>query len=265
MTDEELVAKIQAGDNSLQEQLWLQVKRWICKLANQFFTFNYDLCTALSLDLDDFIQEAYFAMLDTIRTYKQDGGSKFSTMLTQRVKNSFRDLTGLSYAYARSDKSNQTANAIRDAASLDAPSSKDADVDLTLAECLSDPLSAEALEQIENSDYYEQMHDNLEKALNELPPKQSACIRYHYYDKMTHQQIADLLHISRTYAEHSIHTGLSTLRRCANLQEYRTRQFDRVYKGGLNSWKYSGSSIQEQIVISLDEKERQLMAYLNDL
>ena len=109
------------------------------------------------------------------------------------------------------------------------------------------------------------MHDNLEKALNALPPKQSACIRYHYYDKLTHQQIADLLHISRTYAEHSIRDGLSTLRRCASLQEYRTRQFDRAYKGGLNSWKYSGSSIQEQIVISLDEKERQLMAYLDDL
>ena len=265
MTDEELVAKIQAGDDSLQEQLWLQVKRRICKLANQFFTFNYDLCTALSLDLDDFIQEAYFAMLDTIRTYKQDGGSKFSTVLTWRVKKSFQDLTGLRLSYGRSDKSNQAANAIRDAASLDAPSSKDADVDLTLAECLSDPLSAEALEQIENSDYYEQMHDNLEKALNALSPKQSACIRYHYYDKLTHQQIADLLHISRTYAEHSIRDGLSMLRRCASLQEYRTRQFDRAYKGGLNSWKYSGSSIQEQIVISLDEKERQLMTYLDDL
>ena len=265
MTDEELVAKIQAGDDSLQEQLWLQVRRWICKLANQFFTFNYDLCTALSLDLDDFIQEAYFAMLDTIRTYKQDGGSKFSTMLTRRVKNSFQDLTGLSLSYRRSDKSNRAANAIRDAASLDAPIGGDADSDRTLAECLSDPFSAEALKQIEDFDYYKQMHDNLEKALNALPPKQSTCIRYHYYDKLTYQEIADLLHISGTYVEHSIRTGLSTLRRCANLQEYRTRQFDRAYKGGLNSWKYSGSSIQEQIVISLDEKERQLMAYLNDL
>ena len=109
------------------------------------------------------------------------------------------------------------------------------------------------------------MHDNLEKALNALPPKQSACIRYHYYDRLTYQQIADLLHISGVYAAQSIRDGLSALRRCANLQEYRTRQFDRVYKGGLNSWKYSGSSIQEQIVISLDEKERQLMTYLDDL
>lgn len=92
MTNEELVAKIQAGDDSLQEQLWLQVKRWIYKLANQFFTFNYDLCTTLSLDLDDFIQEAYFAMLDAICIYKQDGGSKFSTVLTWRVKKVFKTL-----------------------------------------------------------------------------------------------------------------------------------------------------------------------------
>ena len=199
MTNEELVAKIQAGDDSLQEQLWLQVKSWIYRLANQFFTFNYGLCTALSLEVDDFIQVAYFAMLNAIRLYKPDGGSNFISVLTWHCKSQFQDLVGLRYTYARSAKANRSADAIRYAASLDAPVSGDADTGRTLAECLSDPLSADALEQIENSDYYEQMHNNLEKALNALPPKQSACLRYYYYDGLTHQQVAETLNVFRSY------------------------------------------------------------------
>lgn len=265
MTNEELVAKIQAGDDSLQEQLWLQVKSWIYRLAKQFFTFNYGLCTALSLEVDDFIQEAYFAMLDTIRTYKQDGGGAFCTLLTWHCKARFQDLAGLHYAYARSDKANRSADAIRDAVSLDAPIGDDTRADSALAGCISDPRSTEALECVENADYYEQRRKNLEKALSILPTKQSACLRYYYYDGLTHQQVAETLNVSRSYVASLIRTGLSTLRRCVNLQEYRTQQFDRAYKGGLNSWKNSGSSIQEQIVINLDERERQLIAYLNDL
>lgn len=265
MTNEELVAKIQDGDNSLQEQLWIQVEKWVSKLAHQFFVFHYDLCVTLSLDLDDFTQVGYFAMLDAIRAYKPDAGSKFNTILTWYVKNDFNTLAGLRGLYSKSKNSVKSIVAIRDTQSLDAPVSGDTDTDLTLADCLADPLSAKAMEQIENADYYEQLHTNLEKALNLLPIKQSACIRSYYYEGLTQQQIADALGVSETYVESCIRNGLAGLRRCSFLRAYRARQFNRAYKGGLNSWKQSGSSIQEQIVINLDEKERELMRYLEGL
>ena len=88
-------------------------------------------------------------------------------------------------------------------------------------------------------------------------------MRQFYLDNKTQQQIAEALGISQSYVRSMIQTGLLSMRTCTWLNEYRQRQYSRAYYGTESSFRHTGSSITEQIVINIDTQERQLKAYLS--
>lgn len=267
MTNEELASEIKAGDDSLQEELWLQIKDFIAWLAKKYYYKYSNACTALGLELEDFIQVGYFAMLGAVKTFAEDGGAKFTTHLHYYLTNQFSILLERHQQIA-SKETMAAKMRIKYATSLDAQL-KDEDRSktnsYTFLDTYPDPLAEQAFEEVENSDYLEQLRSDLSLALRILPKQQALCIRQYYLENSTQAYIAKTLNKSASYVQGLIRAGLLSLRRCSALSEYRQSQVERAYAGGMGGWKATGSSIQERIVMNIDEQEQRLKAFLQDM
>ncbi len=259
MTNEELSLKIKAGDKSLQGQLWEQIKHFVILKAGRYSFLHADHCRQMSLELNDLIQVGYFAMLEAIEAYSEESEYKFLAFMNFPLQNQFNELTGL-----RSSKSKQARDqqqAIDNSVSLEA-SLNSSDDDLTLSGLIPDPEAEKALAQVEESDYLEKLNADLEKALGRIPKKQANCIRRHYLTDETQIYIAKTLGVSVSNVQGLINRGLLSLRRCSELAEYREMMFAKAYRSSVTTFKQTGSSITEYIVMKIDEQEQKLKAYL---
>lgn len=266
MTNEELALKIKAGDDSLQEELWLQIKGYVVWQAKRYLLVRGNLHIELGLELEDFIQVGYFAMIAAVKAFPEESEFKFTTYMTRHLLKQFNKLMGLRDSLSK--KSVHAKGCSVNAVSLEDKIGNKINGDsggLTFGETCSDPSAEQALEDIENSDYLEQLRADLNAALKELPEQQAACIRQYYLENDTYAYIAKVLKISGAYVRDLIRKGLLSLRKCNSLKEYRQNQFMRAYKGSIGSWKSTGSSIQEQIIINIDEQEQRLKAFLQSL
>ena len=69
---------------------------------------------------------------------------------------------------------------------------------------------------------------------------------------------------SPSYVRSLIQAGLGALRRDARLAEYREELIStQAHKGGFKSWYQSWSSVQERILLQLEEKEKRLNEYIS--
>lgn len=266
MTNEELALKIKAGDNSLQEELWLQIKDYVTWQAKRYLLVRGNPHIELSLELEDFIQVGYFAMLAAVKAFTEESEYKFTTYMIRHLLLQFNELTG--QCSGLSKKSAYAKKLIVRTASLeDVVGNKtweDSD-GLTIGETCPDPSAEQAFKDVEDRDYSERLRADLNTALRELPEKEAICIRRYYLENEAQTYIAQILNKSQDYVRTLIHSGLISLRRCTALSEYRERQLSRAYKGSIGSWKSTGSSIQEQIVMNIDEQEQRLKAFLESM
>lgn len=261
MTNGELALKIKAGDNSLQEQLWEQIKRFVIVQAGRYITLHAERCEQMSLELDDFIQVGYFATLEAIKIYSEESEYNFLTYMGRPLRNQFNELTGFRGLAAKSQRARKQQYAIDNSVGLEASFDSDED-GLSPADVIPDPEAEKALAQVEENDYLKKLSADLEKALGRLPKRQADCIRRHYLNDETQTYIAKTLGISVGYLQSLINTGLVSLRRCSELAEYRETQFAKAYRSGVTLFKQTGSSLTEYIVMKIDEQERKLKAYL---
>jgi RNA polymerase primary sigma factor len=83
MENEELVLKIQAGENTSanMEQLYLRNRSYIYQQAKKYSVYA---------DMDDLMQEAYFGLMDAVEHFDSQKEYKFITYLTYRLNNRFR-------------------------------------------------------------------------------------------------------------------------------------------------------------------------------
>ena len=79
MTNEQLVARIQAGENTAENmlQLWQQTKAYIYKVAKKYSGYA---------EMDDLMQEGYLGLNAAVEHYKPDQGTKFISYLTFWLK-----------------------------------------------------------------------------------------------------------------------------------------------------------------------------------
>lgn len=266
MTNEELVLKIKAGDNSLQGELWLQIKDYVAWQAKRYLLAYDNLHIKLGLELEDFIQVGYFAMISAIKAYPEDCEFKFTTYMFRLLLNEFNCLAGRRGNLSK--KSSYIKKCIVNAVSLEDKVGNKTSGDsreLTFGEICPDPSAERALESIEDSDYIEHLRADLNAALRELPEQQAISIRQYYLEEKTQTYISKVLNKSHSQVQTLIREGLISLRRCIALKEYRENQLERRYRGGLGSWKSTGSSIQEQIIINIDKQEQRLKAFLQSM
>ena len=261
MTNEELVLLIKAGHNSYQEQLWRQVNRFVAGQAGRYCLLHSKRCRSIHLELDDFIQVGYFAMLNAIDAYTEESGYKFLTFLGKHLLNEFQKLTGLRDLSSKSQESRKRQCSIDEPISFETLLDSDDD-GLSLANTIPDPQATKALEKVDEDDYLEKLRADLDNALGQLPMKQAEGIRRYYLDNETFTYISKVLGISYSYLQELVRTGLLSLRKCSELEKYRTDQYSRAYRGGVRAFRRSGSSSTEQIVMNIDAQERKLKAYL---
>ena len=156
MSNEELVALVQAGDREAPLKLWTQVQRMVYKQAARWAGLN-------GTTMEDLEQAGFIAMLRAVDTYDPTK-AKFSTHLFQRLRAELSAATGWSSKTARLDP-------LQNAISFDAPLTDDDDSD-TFADLIADPAAEAAIEGMD-------VRLGVAEVLAELPEEQRKAV----YDK----------------------------------------------------------------------------------
>lgn len=177
MSNEELAARIQAGETNLMEDLWEQVAGLVKWAARRIMPA---LGNRGGVELDDLIQSGYLALVAAVASYAPDNGS-FSSWLMYYLKTAFAQASGYRTEKQRNDP-------LRFAVSLEAPLG-DEDGN-TVGDLQADPTSAAPFEAVEERIYREQLRQVLESVLDQLTPAQAETIRGRYFQGATLEEVA---------------------------------------------------------------------------
>ena len=79
MTNEEFVARIRNRIDTAEcmAQLWQQNRAFVAKIAKRYAAYE---------DIDDLMQEAYFALMDAAYHFEEGHGTKFTTYATEAIR-----------------------------------------------------------------------------------------------------------------------------------------------------------------------------------
>lgn len=242
MSNEELVARIQTGEKDLIEDLWNQVERLVAWKARRIMVH---LENRADVDFDDLYQSGYLALMAAIQTYSPETGA-FSVWLMYYLQNAFAEASGYRTKLQRNDP-------MRSHVSLDAPlDHEDGD---TLGDLQADPDSICPFESVEDQICNEQLHSVLDELLDQLKAQQAEVIRQRYFSGLTYAEIGESLNISGQYARCLEDKGIRVLRKPA-VAKYLRPFIDFDYYGGtgLQSFRYTGFSVQERYMIKLEKE-----------
>ncbi len=161
VSNEELVALIQAGDRDRIVELWHQVQRMVYAQATRWAGLG-------GTTIEDLTQAGFIAVLRAVDTYDPTK-AKFSTYLFQRLRAELSAATGWSSKTARLDP-------LQNAVSLDAPLTDEEDA--TLADFIPDPAAAAEMGNAE-------VRIGVAAILAELPEDQQRAVRGKYWHDLT--------------------------------------------------------------------------------
>ena len=178
MSNEELVALIQAGDREKLPELWTQVEKFVAQQARRRYLLSGGLG---GVEVEDMYQSGYIALVSAVNTYDTTTSRSFISWLTLALKTAFAEAGGY-----RSRK--QARDPLHHAGSIDAPVSEDGDA--LMVDLIADPVAAENFQNAEHRLYLEQLHAALEDALGQLPVPQADTLRQRFYLERTLKEIA---------------------------------------------------------------------------
>ncbi len=150
MSNEELVADIQAGAVDLTGQLWEQVEGLVKWKAKRIMTV-LEGCPGRGVEFEDLYQSGYLAMVAAVDTYDPASGASFSTWLMYHLKTVFAEATGYRTQKGRQEPLNNYL-------SLDTPLTDDADSD-NLMDVVADPAGLQWREHLEESMWRKQLQE----------------------------------------------------------------------------------------------------------
>lgn len=134
------------------------------------------------VEVENLVQSGYLALVAAADTYNPAAGRSFVSWLSLALKTAFAEAGG--YRTRR-----QLHDPLRHAGSLDTLVNDDADGD-TLGDLQADPTAAQGFQDAEKQLFVEQLHEALEKALDELPACQGDTLRRRFYQQQTLDEIA---------------------------------------------------------------------------
>lgn len=240
MSNEEIAARIRAGEQDLMEDLWKQVAGLIKWKARHIMT-AMEGRGSYGVEFDDLYQSGYLALVAAVDTYKPESGS-FASWLMFYLQQAFAEITGYRTKTSRSEPLNHSI-------SLDAPWTDDADSAI-LMDIIADPLGDTYHLAVEDQIYLQQLHDALDEALSRIPAEQREVLQYRYYQSQTLVETAKQMGISQETVRKNEKKGLQRLRAPGNSAVLRPfLEFDYYGGAGLGAFKHSGMSIQERYLI----------------
>lgn len=245
LSNEEIVARIQAGEHDFMGELWDRVERLIRWKASHVMLEweGYG-----GVDFWDLVNSGYFAVLKAAETFNPESGA-FSTWLVYHLRNAFAEAMG-----GRSKR--QRYDPINTAFSLDSPLKDDEDGG-QFSDVTPDPAGGALIESVEENIWLDQLHEAMEKALSGIPPAYSKVLRLRYYDQKTLSEVAALQGISTEEVRNKELRGLRKLRHAYVLRPFFEPDFYCNSGGaGLQSYRHTGMSIQERHVMMEEERRK---------
>lgn len=170
MVDSSEIAKaVQAGEAGTLE-LWISVRRLALKFA---IRWESALDGQSGMERDDFMQVAFLAMLDAVKSWDSQAGA-FNTWFVIILKGAFTEAAGLRTARERNDP-------LRVAKSLDAPVTDETGDEVEGSDIVPDPTTELPFLAVAELDFMEKRREAVETALASLPDHQQEAIRAKYY------------------------------------------------------------------------------------
>ena len=237
VSNEELVAAIQAGDQNRMGELWEQTERFIAWKARRVMT---TLESNSTVEVDDLIQSGYFALVAAVRTYKP-GDMVFVKWLSFYLQTAFAEVAGYRTVKMRNDP-------CRWATSLDMPMGEDGDT--TISEIIPDVEATATMEAVEESLWREQLKRVEAELISGLHKDQREVVNRHYFGGQTYEECAAAMGISLGKVRTLMANGMKELRRPHNAEQLLPFFVFDFFKGtGLQAYRNSGMSIQEKYLI----------------
>lgn len=244
MSNEELVAVIQAGAAECMGELWKQVAGLVAWKARHVLTA---LDGRGGVEFDDLYQSGYLAMVSAVDTYKP-GCGVFSTWFMYHLKTAFATATG----YRTRRERNEPLN---NALSLDTPLTDDSDSD-TMLEIIADPDGQKPTQSVEEAVFHQQLHDALETALDAIPEQYSEILRQRHYQGLTLAEIGELRGVATERVRQMEGKAIRQIRRpsiACHLRPF--YDFDFYCGTGLGTFQHTGMSIQERYLVLEEERK----------
>lgn len=251
-TNEQLAALAKGGDRQAMAALWGKNKGLLHILCRRYMYRFTGRAAAAGVTWEDIQQEGYIIICETVRLYDPARGALFSSLLPYIVRNHLQVLLGLHTIQARNAPLTQ-------AASLDEPIDAEDEAGATRADLVPDPAAAAAFEDAEQALFIQQLHEDLERALAKLDPRQADALRGKYYLGYTLRQLAESMGISLERARQLQAKGMSAMRRHETLLRPYLEEIctTHAYRGtGFSAWAYGGS-VEERTVERLEREQRQ--------
>mgnify|MGYP003292755112 CR=1 FL=1 len=257
MSNEELVAGIQAGKTELMEELWGQVEKYVMSKASkldfmlakmQNRSYNSKTVTGV-LEQGDFCNAGYLALVKAVESYNPQTEVPFLAWFIFYLKTAFAEATGYRTVKGRMEP-------IRHALSLDAPLGDDPDGD-TLAAVVADPRNN--LDNVEELIWREQLRDAVAGVMQELEPEQAKVLYHRFWKNQTYTDAAGELGIT----DQNVRTGEARALRRLRHGRYIARlkpfyNFNYYGGTGLGAFRATGMSVQERhLVIKEESRERE--------
>lgn len=198
MTNEELALRAQQGDEEAFLELWEQMQRYIYYVAYRWLD-NYGQ-SKLGVDVEDLVQEGYFALRMAVKAYNPAKGFMFSAYLGVSLRRVFAEAAGFRKA----------KQALNYAISLDEPIDKnDSVTGLSMLGMIADDFDLEqaTLETL----YIQQLRQALDDAMGIVPEKTRLLLKMYFYSGVSPEKLAEMNGVSGVTIRSRMESGLDMI------------------------------------------------------
>lgn len=208
MTNERLARLIQNGRKDLIPELWERVQKLLYMRSEQSYKLNLERFARCGVEVWDIKQASYFAFLEAVRAFKPDSGYKFTAYLSYPFKTAVNELTGC--------RTSRTINEpLNNSTSLDKPLDSSEEGVITLLETVADDSSLDFIDEMETAS----TGDTVRAVIDTLKEPYKGVITARYFERLTLQQSAEKLSMSREKARQREAKALRILRQNPVLRE----------------------------------------------
>lgn len=264
-TNAALAALAAAGNSFALGQLWEINRGLLHRLFWQWYSKNKAVADSAGLTIEDFDQEAFFAVQAAAQAFDPEKGT-FATLLGYYVQNRIRKVVCGEHGRLMTTEDGRevriSANPLNGSTSLDTPLDDTDGGSSTLGDLQEAPAAVQAFQAAEDDLYTEELHAALEEALNKLTAKQADVIRRHYFGRKSFAEIAREDGTTLNAAHNHEVTAFIAMRRNPALVRWHDDIISaKAWTGtGWNAWNRYGS-VQERTVEYLEKKEEERFDY----
>lgn len=265
-TNAALAALAAAGNSFALGQLWEVNKGFLHRLFWQWYSKNKAVADNAGLTLEDFDQEAFFAVQAAAKAYTPEKGA-FTTLLYYYVQSQINKAVCGEHRRNITTEDGRivavSANPLNECSSLDAHLDETDEGSSTRGEIIEDPAATQAFQAAEDDLYTEELHNALEDAMTKhLTEREVHVLRRRYYDSQSLQAIGEELGVQRERIRQIEWKACRKLSGLSSIQRWHDDVITtRAWRGtGWNAWSRYGS-VQERTAEYLEEKEERFNYY----